>query len=182
MSLSVTQRLALQKQAQVFAAKILAKQLVVAARHVVIAEEPSIVSPEKTKQAQDRAVEKKFFNDKTKFSPQEDAAKMTNQLEEGKNDLNYSFDWLASYLKQLRPILDSFTKRMIKFDVGGLNQSQVQQFAGVVKAVMRLAEVLDAAGATASDIVEFVKQLDATLKTMPSNDRKKSGLRNLFGK
>lgn len=183
MSLSVHQRVVLQKQAQVFATKLLAKQFVIAARHIVVAEDPAqTVSPDTTKQAKDLATEKKFFNDKTKFAPQEDAAKLSNQLNEGKGDLKHAFDWLAAYFKQLSPVLEGFTKRMIKFDVGGLNQSQVQQFAGVVKAVLRLAEVLDAAGATASDIIEFVKQMDATLKTMPSQDRKKSGLRNLFGK
>lgn len=179
MALTVAQRLTLQKETQAFVAKILAKQMIIAAKNTIITADPPLPT-DVTKKAKDLALENKFFKEKTKFSPKEDAARLTNELKSGGDRMKHNFDWLASYFEQLQPLLNSFTKRMIKFDVGGLNQSQVNQLTGVVQAVMRLAEMLDDAGATASDIVEFVQQMESTLKSMPSEDAKKAGLRSLF--
>ena len=179
MPLTVAQRVVLQKHTQTFAAKLLAAQFVGAYREVV-AKDPSTVLETKTKTKDTPLGKEPFFKDATKFVKHNDAAKLINDLDDGRKSLDHTFEFLASYFKQLKPLVDRFTKRMIRYDPAGMNRTQLQQLMGVVGAVLRLAEVLDAAGATASDIVEFVHTLDTQLQTKPSDDRRKSGLMDLF--
>jgi hypothetical protein len=182
MALTVTQRILLGKQAQTFASRMLAAQFVRAA-NTVMAAEPDSASPGTTKRKDASDTEQTFFKDATKFVKHNDAAGLINDLEDGRKNLQHNFDWMASYFKQLRPIIEKFTKRMIKVDPSGFSRSQLQQLAGIVGAVLRLAEVLDSAGAVAEDIIQFTGDLEAQLKNAaPSTDRKKSGLRNLFGR
>jgi len=189
MALTTAQRKQITDQFEVLAAKLLAGQLIVAARDAtreVMAEEPGIPwakdedVTELHKGVPEAPEEKQFFRDKSKFGKQEDAAEQTNKLHEGQQDLNHALRWLASYYKALKPVLERFTRKMLKEDVGNLNQSHVQQMAGILSAVLRLAEVLDAAGATVSDVTDMIKTLEKQLVFRQSDDAKKSKIRKIL--
>ncbi len=157
-----------------FAERLLARQLVSAARELVAAEEDATqAKPEAPKLASDPG-EQKFFSDRTKFGRQEDGAKLTNDMHDTARDLDHAMRWLMSYYKQLKPAIEKFTKKLIRYDAGNINQSHMQQLAGILQALMRLASTMSDAGATASDVVEMIQNMEKQLVYRPAEDARKS--------
>lgn len=160
------------------AEKLLARQLVSAARELVRANEDAAQDAAQAKPGDPKLAtepdEKKFFSDKSKFGRQEDGAKLTNEMHDTARELDHAMRWLMSYYKQLKPAVEKFTKKLIRYDAGNINQSHMQQMAGVLQALMRLASTMSDAGATASDVVEMIQNMEKQLVYKPAEDARKS--------
>lgn len=177
---------------QQMVARTMERQLVAAARDVMVAADQVTALDEDLPFAADEDVyrstkdapeenpqERKWMHERMRPARQEDSSKLANQMQEGTGDLDHALRWLVSYYKALKPSVERFTRRMIKSDPANMTEQHVNQLAGVVRNVLKLAEVLDAAGATASDLTETIQSLEKQLKFKSSDDARQ-GLKRWF--